>query len=68
MDFMSDALFYGKQFRILTIVDNFNRKCHATFVGQSNKGPDVVSILSQIKVQGGNIPQRVQVDNGTECI
>jgi putative transposase len=27
MDFMSDALFDGKRFRLLTLVDNYSRKC-----------------------------------------
>jgi putative transposase len=27
MDFVSDALFDGKKFRALTIVDNYSREC-----------------------------------------
>lgn len=68
MDFMTDALFNGKRFRILTIVDNFSRKCHALEVGQSLKGIDVVQTMNRIKHQAGHVPERIQVDNGSEFI
>jgi putative transposase len=68
MDFMSDQLFDGKRFRILTLVDNFSRKCHALEVGQSLKGMDVVRIMNQVRHEYGNLPQRIQVDNGSEFI
>jgi hypothetical protein len=44
---MSDLLFDGKRFRILTLVDNYIRKCHALKVGQSLKGLDIVWNLFQ---------------------
>jgi len=66
IDFMSDALFDGKRFRVLTIVDNFSRKCHALEVGQSLKGMDVVETMNKIKQLTGFIPNRIQVDNGSE--
>ena len=68
MDFVSDQLFDGKRFRALTVVDNFSRKCPAIEVGQSLKGIDVVNTLNRIKEETGNIPQRIQVDNGPEFI
>ena len=68
MDFVSDQLFDGKRFRILTLVDNYSRKCHATEVGQSLKGMDVVRIMNQIRHECGRLPQRIQVDNGSEFI
>jgi len=68
MDFMSDQLFDGKRFRILTLVDNFSRKCHALEVGQSLKGMDVVRIMNQVRQEYGSLPQRIQVDNGSEFI
>ena len=63
---MSDNLFNGRRFRALTVVDNFSRKCPAIEVGQSLKGIDVVNTLNRIKEETGNIPQRIQVDNGPE--
>lgn len=68
MDFMSDQLFDGKRFRILTLVDNYSRKCHALEVGQSLKGMDVVRIMNQVWQENGSLPQRIQVNNGSEFI
>jgi len=68
MDFVSDQLFDGKRFRILTVVDNYSRKCHALEIGQSLKGIDVVSVMDRIKFGQGVLPERIQVDNGSEFI
>jgi len=68
MDFVSDQLFDGKKFRILTVIDNCSRKCHALEVGQSLKGLDVVHTMNRIYYQKGQLPQRIQVDNGSEFI
>ncbi len=68
MDFVSDALFDGKKFRALTIVDNYSRECLAIVPGQSLKGCDVVMALEQIKAERGLVPERIQTDNGTEFI
>lgn len=68
MDFMTDQLFDGKRFRALTIVDNFSRKCHAIEIGHSFKGVDVVRVMDHIKQQNGTLPERIQVDNGSEFI
>ena len=40
MDFVADALFDGRRFRALTIVDNYSRECLEIEVGQSLKGED----------------------------
>ena len=66
MDFVSDALFDGRKFRALTIVDNYSRKCLAIRVGKSLKGTDVVAALNELKYHLGIIPQRIQTDNGSE--
>lgn len=68
MDFVSDQLFDGRKFRALTVVDNFSRYCHAISVGQSIKGIDVVAVMNRLKEEGGQVPQRIQVDNGSEFI
>jgi putative transposase len=68
MDFVADQLFDRHRFRALTIVDNFSRKCMAIHADQSIKGADVVEILENLKTQKGEIPERIQVDNGTEFI
>ncbi|MET3875967.1 putative transposase [Chitinophaga sp. OAE865] len=68
MDFVADALFDGRKFRSLTIVDNFSRYCHAIRVGKSIKGIDVVEALETLKRENGTVPKRIQVDNGSEFI
>jgi len=68
MDFVSDQLFDGRRFRALTLVDNYSRECLEIEVGQSLKGFDVVSVMERIKERRGVVPQRIQVDNGSEFI
>lgn len=67
MDFMSDQLFDGKKFRLLTIVDNFTRE--SLYIGAEAhfKGIDVVQALSKI-IKHRNKPQIIKVDNGPEFI
>jgi putative transposase len=68
MDFVAEQLFDGRKFRILTLVDNFSRECLAAEVGQSMKGTDVVRILEDVKRKHKIVPERIQVDNGSEFI
>jgi putative transposase len=68
MDFVSDQLFDGRKFRALTIVDNFSRYCLGIRVDKSIKGIDVVEVLDALKNQRHLVPQRIQVDNGSEFI
>jgi putative transposase len=68
MDFVLDQLFDGRRFRALTIVDNFSRKCLAIHAGQSIKGSDVVATMEYLKQNRRALPERIQVDNGSEFI
>ena len=78
MDFVADQrsdarLFGGRKFRSSTVavaaaVDNFSRKCLAIQVEQSIKGMDVVEVIERVKQENGAVPQRIQVDNGSEFI
>jgi putative transposase len=68
MDFVSDALFDGRKFRALTVVDNCSRECLAIYVGQSLKGKDVVDVLNHIKMTRKIVPRKIQTDNGSEFI
>jgi putative transposase len=58
----------AEKFRALTLVDNFSRQCMAIRVGQSIRGIDVVRIMEEIKTEHKIIPERIQVDNGSEFI
>ncbi len=68
MDFVADQRFDGRKFRALTLVDNFSRQCLTIRVGQSIRGIDVVRIMEEIKIDHKIVPERIQVDNGSEFI
>jgi len=67
MDFMSDQLFDGCRFRLLTIVDNHTRESLAIHVGQRIRGIEVVQVLERIVLEHGK-PQAIRVDNGPEFV
>ncbi|MCL9968678.1 MAG: transposase family protein [Aquirufa antheringensis] len=68
MDFLQDSLYNRSKFRILSVVDNFSKKCLGLFVVKSIKGGDVVGQLNLIKQEEMHVPMRIQCDNGSEFI
>jgi putative transposase len=66
VDFVSDALSDGREFRALTIVDDFTRESPAIEVDTSLPGERVVRVLEQLAVTRG-LPQTIVCDNGPEC-
>lgn len=67
MDFMSDCLYDGRRFRLLNIVDDFNREVLAIEVDMSLTSERVVRVLERIAEWRG-YPQAIRVDNGPEFI
>lgn len=67
MDFVSDALFNGRRFRALAVVDNYSRECLAIHVGRAIRGSDVVDVMKRLAFARG-VPETIQVDNGPEFI
>ena len=67
MDFVSDALFNGKRFRALTVMDQFTRECLAIYADQHIKGEQVVALMHQLTACTG-VPSRLQTDNGSKFI
>ena len=67
MDFVSDALFNGRRFRALTVIDQFTRECLAIYADPHIKGEQVVALMRQLTASRG-IPKRLQTDNGSEFI
>jgi len=63
MDFMSDALFNGRRFRTLTMMDIYSRECLNIYAGSKITGEVVVDILEAISYHRGR-PERIRVDNG----
>jgi putative transposase len=67
MDFMSDALLSGRKFRVLNLIDDFNREALVIEVDTSLRAERVVRVLEQI-IEWRGKPQRIRVDNGPEFI
>jgi putative transposase len=67
LDFLSDSLFDGRRFRVLTIVDNVSRVSPAIEVDFSLTGVRVVRVLERLAETVG-VPQVLTVDNGPEFI
>ena len=67
MDFMSDQLYCGQRFQILTLVDNFSRVSLAAHAGKRLTGDHVVEVLEVVCKRHG-LPEVIQVDNGPEFI
>lgn len=65
MDFLSDACANGRRFRILTIIDDFNKLSLGIFVHTSVPGKKVTEFIDQISLFHG-YPERIRVDNGPE--
>ena len=69
MDFVSDALFNGKRFRALSVMDPYTRtrECLMIYADQHIKGEQVVSVVGELAAKRG-VPRRIQTDNGSEFI
>lgn len=67
MDFVSDALFNGKKFRTLTLIDVFTRECLAIHADVGIRAERVVEVVTEAAKQRGR-PERIQVDNGSEFV
>lgn len=67
MDFMSDSLVYGRRFRVLNIIDDYNREALAVEPDFSLPGGRVVQILNEVIFWRGK-PREIRVDNGPEFI
>ena len=59
MDFMSDALFNGRRFRALTMMDVYSRECLQIYADKKITGDTVVDILDRISYHRGR-PERDQ--------
>jgi putative transposase len=67
MDFVSDALFNGKRFRALSVMDQYTRECLTIYADQHIKGEQVVSVMRELAAKCG-APKRLQTDNGSEFV
>lgn len=67
IDFMSDSLWDGRKFRLLNVVDDFNRQVLALEADLSLPALRVIRVLEYLKEFRG-LPKMIRVDNGPEFI
>lgn len=67
IDFVSDALYDGRRFRVLSIVDQYSRECPALPVDTSMPGVRVIRELDKVIAVRGK-PLMIMSDNGSEFI
>lgn len=65
LDFVADALSWGRRFRVLAVVDDFTREALALTVDTSIGGARVVRELDALMARRGR-PAMIVGDNGTE--
>lgn len=65
LDFMHDALYVGRRFRTLNVLDEGVREALAIEIDTSLTGERVVRVLERLKAWRG-LPQAIRCDNGTE--
>ena len=66
LDFVSDALAWGRKIRLLTVVDAFTREALAIEVDTSLSGVRVARVLDQVIGRRGQAPDEIVLDNGPE--
>jgi putative transposase len=66
MDFVYDALADGRQFRVLTVVDQWSRESPLLEVATAMSGRTVADALDRVLGGRGAIPRSITVDHGTE--
>lgn len=67
LDFMSDALVDGRKFRLLNVLDDFNRESLAIEADSSLPTLRVIWVLERLVKQRGK-PANIRTDNGQEFI
>ena len=66
-DFMSDALYCGRRFRVLNVIDEGTREALEIVADTSLPAARVVRELEQIASVRG-LPKRIRLDNGPEML
>ena len=66
LDFVSDALCWGRKLRMLTVVDTYTRESLAIEVDTSLGGVRVARVLDQVISERGAVPGEIVMDNGPE--
>lgn len=64
-DFVQERLHNGKKIRLLTVIDEFTRKCLMIKVGYRLKSQEVLDALAKLFLVEG-LPEYMRSDNGSE--
>ena len=64
-DFVMDRTHDGRKFRMLTVIDEFTRRCMAVVVERRLNSDNVLHCLTELFVQHGP-PDHIRSDNGSE--
>lgn len=67
LDFVEDGLWDGRKFRLLAVIDDFNREVLAVEIDTSLPAARVVRALEWVRQVRG-APRRLRMDNGPEFI
>lgn len=67
LDFMHDSLWDGRTFRMLNVIDDFNREVLRIETDTSLPALRVIRVLEQLEESRG-LPEMIRVDNGPEFI
>ena len=64
-DFVMDRTQDGRAFRMLTVIDEYSRKCMAIKVARHLRSEDVLAVLSDLFLVHG-VAEHIRSDNGSE--
>lgn len=64
-DFVQERLHNGKKIRMLTVIDEYTRKCLDIKVEYNLKTNEVLDVLSELLLKEG-VPEYIRSDNGSE--
>ena len=64
-DFVFDRTHDGRKFRMLTVIDEYTRRCLAVRVERRLRSGDVLDCLADLMIEHG-VPGHIRSDNGSE--
>ena len=67
LDFVFDVTEDGRTLKMLAVVDEHTRECHAVQVARSIKAVDVIDLLERLFLEHGT-PRHLRCDNGPEFV
>ncbi len=65
IDFITDKLWNGRRFRVLTVIDQYDQSCPLMYADTSIGAGKVVAALERVARHRG-LPRTITVDNGPE--